>query len=333
MKPDPSNLARLTQIELRNIWTTEASDFTPWLAEEDNLSLLGDAVGIELELEATEKDVGPFKADILCKDTATGHWVLIENQLARTDHTHLGQLMTYAAGLKAVTIVWIADRFTEEHRAALDWLNEITDDRFNFFGLEIELWSIANSPVAPKFNMVSKPNDWTKTIGSAASRIDDSELSDTRQRQQEYWSALRQLLLNRKSEIKPQKPLPQNWATFRIGRTHFALVASMNTQKQWIAVGMSFYGPNAKPHFFLVADDKEAIERTVGCSLEWEELPNRKESKIVTRRDADPMNKADWVKQHEWLANTLERFHAAFSSRVKMLDANEFEVNVQESTV
>jgi hypothetical protein len=107
------------------------------LAREENLKLLGETIGVDLELEATEKNVGPFRADILCKDTATGHWVLIENQLEPTDHKHLGQLLTYAAGLDAVTIVWLAKEFTDEHRATLDWLNQITDDKFEFFGLEI----------------------------------------------------------------------------------------------------------------------------------------------------------------------------------------------------
>src|SRR6185312_8829511 len=107
---------------------------------------------------------GPLRADILCKDVGTDAWVLIENQLERTNHGHLGQLLTYAAGLDAVTIVWIAERFTEEHRAALDWLNERTDEKITFFGLEVELWQIGNSPVAPKFNIVSKPNDWAKSI-------------------------------------------------------------------------------------------------------------------------------------------------------------------------
>ena len=126
-------LGRLERVELRRIWSSESSDFTPWLAREDNLRLLGETVGIELELEAQEKTVGPFRADILCKDTATDSWVLIENQLERTDHSHLGQLLTYAAGLSAVTVVWVAERFTEEHRAALDWLNERTAERINFF--------------------------------------------------------------------------------------------------------------------------------------------------------------------------------------------------------
>jgi len=100
--------------------------------------------------------------------------VLIENQLERTDHTHLGQLLTYASGLEAVTIVWIAERFTEEHRSTLDWLNKITDESFRFFGLEVELWRIGNSPAAPKFNLVSKPNEWSHSVAQAARAIDDA---------------------------------------------------------------------------------------------------------------------------------------------------------------
>ena len=140
-------------------------DFTPWLAMEENLALLGESLGIALELDSVEKSVGPFSADILCRDPINDHWVLIENQLEQTDHTHLGQIITYAAGLDAVTIVWIASRFVEQHRAALDWLNEITAEGTNFFGLEIELWRIGDgTQLAPKFNVVSKPNAWSKQV-------------------------------------------------------------------------------------------------------------------------------------------------------------------------
>ena len=135
-------LGRLKSVALRDAWLGEATDFTPWLAQPDNMALLSEAIGIELEVDSQETNVGPFRADILCRDTINGHYVLIENQLERTDHTHLGQLLTYAAGLEAVTIVWIASRFTDEHRAALDWLNNATTSGFNFFGLEIELWLI-----------------------------------------------------------------------------------------------------------------------------------------------------------------------------------------------
>jgi hypothetical protein len=146
---DAKTLGRLEKIELRDIWRTEAMDFTPWLAQSENLALLGEALGMELEIEAQERNVGPFRADILCKDALDGSWVLIENQLEHTDHTHLGQLLTYAAGLHAATIVWVAGRFTDEHRAALDWLNEVTGEKFRFFGVEVELWRIGSSPAAP----------------------------------------------------------------------------------------------------------------------------------------------------------------------------------------
>ncbi len=134
-------LGKLERIsDLRRIWESEATHFTPWLAREDNLALLADTIGLDLELEAQEKSVGPFRADILCRETANNSWVLIENQLDKTDHNHLGQLLTYAAGLNAATIVWIAKRFTDEHQATLEWLNEVTGDEINLFGLEIKLW-------------------------------------------------------------------------------------------------------------------------------------------------------------------------------------------------
>jgi hypothetical protein len=168
-----TELGRLERVELRNIWQSEAQHFTPWLAREDNLALLADTLGIDLELEAVERNVGPFRADILCKDTISDSWVLIENQLERTDHTHLGQLMTYAAGLNAVTIVWIAARIADEHRAAMDWLNDITTGDVQFFALEVELWRIGDSPAAPKFNVVSKPNDWSRSLSGAKRVIGD----------------------------------------------------------------------------------------------------------------------------------------------------------------
>lgn len=122
-----------------------------------------------LELDSTEKGVGPFRADLLCKEPHTDQWVLIENQLEQTDHMHLGQIITYAAGLNAVSIVWIASSFTEEHRAALDWLNEITSESTNFFGVQVELFRIGNSPVAPHFRLASKPNAWSKRVPKVVS--------------------------------------------------------------------------------------------------------------------------------------------------------------------
>lgn len=185
-------LGRLESVDPRQAWSSEAGHFTPWLALPENMALLGEAIGLELEVEAQEKNVGPFRADILCRNTVDGSWVLVENQLERTDHTHLGQLITYAAGLDAVTIVWVARAITEEHRAALDWLNRATNDKINFFGLEIELWRIGSSPLAPKFNVVSKPNDWTQTVLDAARGIEAGEVTPTKQLQLQFWTQLRE---------------------------------------------------------------------------------------------------------------------------------------------
>ena len=325
----PANdLGRLEQItDLRDTWPSEAQAFTPWLANEDNLRLLSDTIGLDLELAATEKDVGPFRADILCKDTATNDWVLIENQLERTDHTHLGQLLTYASGLKAVTIVWIADRFTEEHRSALDWLNEITNDRFNFFGLEIELWRIGSSPIAPKLNVVCKPNDWSRTVtGATSSGAGDNDLSKTRLLQQEYWSQMRETLLDRRGVLTPQKALPQHWTNFAVGKTGFSLWAAIHIQKQFIWMGMSCYAPHGKAHFNLLQEDKEAIEKELGESVEWELLPHRKESRItLTLSNIDPADREKWPEQQEWLIKKLEKFHGVFAPRIKKLDATDYQ--------
>jgi hypothetical protein len=309
-----SVLGKLQKIDLRDIWDTESGHFTPWLAQPENIELLSVAIGIDLEVEAQEKSVGPFRADILCKDTTSDSWVLIENQLERTDHTHLGQLLTYAAGLSAVTIVWIAETFTEEHRATLDWLNEITDERFNFFGLEIELWRIGGSPVAPKFNIVSKPNDWSKTVSDAAKRIESGELSETKQLQQEYWTELKNHLSETKSKLRSQKPLPQHWTNFAIGRSYFHLAAVQNTREKRIGVLLVLTGINAKAHFKLLEADKAQIEQAAHTIFEWRELPDKKESHIAMQLEgADPTNRTDWPRQHKWLKDTLDLYQKVFA--------------------
>ncbi|HMN14698.1 MAG TPA: DUF4268 domain-containing protein [Bellilinea sp.] len=312
-------LGRLEKVDLRTVWTNEAIHFTPWLAQEDNLALLGDTIGLDLELSTREQSVGPYRADIVCKDTITDSWVLIENQLERTDHTHLGQLLTYAAGLDAVTIVWIAPRITDEHRAALDWLNEVTDERINFFGLEIELWRIGDSPIAPKFNIVSQPNDWVRTL-SASRQSTAGELTPTKQMQLEYWTAFKVYLEEHGSFLKSQKPFPQHWSNFAIGRSGFYLSAQMNTRDSVLNVSLIIDGRDAKAQFRALQAQKAEIEAEIGQPLTWRELPGKKSSDIsLYLKDVDPNNRAQWPEQHAWLRQTLEAFHHAFAPRVRNL--------------
>jgi Domain of unknown function (DUF4268) len=316
------NLGRLERVELRNIWLSEPSDFTPWLVLKENLDILGETLGLDLELEARERPVGPFRADILCKDIGTDRWVLIENQLERTDHIHLGQLLTYASGLEAVTIVWIAARFTEEHRSTLDWLNRITNESFRFFGLEVELWRIGDSPAAPKFNIVSKPNDWTQSVAQAARAIDDAELSETRIMQRAYWTAFDKVLAALGGPVSGgKKPQLQSWMAYSIGRSHLTLNAVMVRSKRQVRAELYISGNKAKAFFHLLAAQKEAIERELGFGLDWEELPEGQDSRIsISLDDAEPENEADWPRQLEWLARRLNEMHRVLAPRVRALD-------------
>ena len=318
-------LGRLEKIEnIRDIWDTEDKDFTPWLAEQGNITLLGDAIGLSLEVEAQEKAVGPFRADILCKDTADDSWVLVENQLERTDHKHLGQLMTYASGLKAVTIVWISTKFTEEHRSSLDWLNQITDDSFNFFGLEIELWKIGDSLIAPKFNIISKPNDWSQSVVAASK---SAELSDSKLLQRDYWQGFHDFLHEKSSKIKPTKPLPQHWMNFSIGKSgiHLCSIASfVNSEtKFWdggeIRAEVYISGANSKSYFKQLHEKKEKIEQVIGESCVWYSPENAKSCRIYLRKSAKIKDKSDWGNQHQWLKEKLESLMNSFKPELAML--------------
>jgi len=250
--------------------------------------------------------------------------VLIENQLERTDHIHLGQLLTYASGLEAVTIVWIASKFTEEHRATLDWLNRITNQSFRFFGLEVELWRIGNSPAAPKFNVVAKPNDWSQSVAQAARAIDDAELSETRIMQRDYWAALNTALNAADGPISGnRKPQPQHRMSFGVGRTNFAVNATMIRPKRQIRVELYITGPHAKTFFAQLKRQKDAIEHELGYALDWEELPTGQDSRIATYlTEVDPDDRGDWPRQHEWLAKRLNDLHRVFAPRVGSLNVD-----------
>ena len=319
-----ANLGRLQKVDLREAWSSESSDFTPWLAKDENLKLLGETISIELELESKEKEVGPFRADILCKDTATDDWVLIENQLERTDHIHLGQLITYAAGLNAVTIVWIAERFTEEHRAAMDWLNERTDEKIKLFGLEIELWRIGDSPIAPKFNVISQPNDWSRTVQKAAAGT--GEISEHKQFQVRFWTAFREFMESKSSFVKCQKPLPQHWTNHAIGRTgvHLAsIISTWNSESgvkdTEIRVELYMDGPNSKQEFALLFTQKDAIEATLGFPLTWRNPEDKAMCRLYTRQSANFLDEKLWPQQFEWLRQRLEIMHKVFAPIVKNL--------------
>lgn len=321
-------MGRLERVDLREAWGTEDGDFTPWLAHEENITLLGDAIGVDLEVEAREMRVGLFRADIVCLDTASldNHWVLIENQLNRTDHTHLGQLMTYAAGLDAVTIIWIAREFTDEHSAALDWLNKITDADIRFFGIEVELWRIGDSPPAPKFNIVSKPNDWTKSASKEKHKL-ASDYSDTQLLQLEYWGALQELMQQRQGNVNPRRPRAQHWMTFSLGidNSQFVLLANFSVRKNLVTAGLQIQGNDHEALFALLHEDSEEIEQELDMSLTWDERPTAKYCIVDTALQSDEIkNRDNWPELLNWMYEKLEALHRVFAPRIKTLDASDY---------
>lgn len=314
-------LGKMKRIELRSKFPSESGDFTPWLAEEENLAQLGEVIGLDLELEAQEKEVGPFRADILCKDTATDHWVLIENQVERTDHSHLGQLLTYAAGLDAVTIVWIAQRFTDEHRAALDWLNSKTDDTIRLFGLEIELWQIGDSEVAPKFNVLSQPNDWASGVRAAANKAVTE--SETKQLQLAFWTAFRKFMEDSKSPVKCQKPGPQHWMNHPIGKVGFHLASIISTGKgnasgvPEVRVELIIDG---KPRYLAMMAYREEVEKKLGETLCWHSPEEKNSSRVYVQKNGDFTVEANWPELQSWIKTELEKFFVVFAPIIKAMD-------------
>jgi len=322
-----SQLGKLERLDLREVWVDESQDFTPWLAKEENIKLLGDALGLEFSIEGTEVPVGAYSADILCKEMASDKKVVIENQLGKTDHSHLGQILTYAAGLDASILVWIAQHFTEEHRAAIDLINSKVKEDFSLFAVEIEAWRIGDSLPAPKFNVVCKPNDWSKTVAENVAQLQSGDLTDAKKLQLEFWANFQKYAIENGKNIKPTKPLPQHWMNIAIGRSGFKLAGiasfydSLNDSfdQHELRAEVVIYAENAKVYFDSLMEHKLEIEKEVGESLVWYTAEGTNMCRIYLRRTADIREKSKWPEMNVWLLGKLETLHKVFASRIKTL--------------
>ena len=310
-------LSKLERVPLREAWKHEAGEFTPWLAEPDNLNAMAEALGVsELVLVAAEHWVGDFKLDILCTDGE--EQVIIENQLEETDHRHLGQILTYAAGVGAKKVIWVAQGFRPEHTAALQFLNENTTENLSFFGVQVELWRIGNSPLAPKFEVVVKPNDWVKS-GREQVRAATSA-SPTKQLQQKFWMALIERLAKAAPHIRPQKPRPQHWLNNSIGRSGFGLGLTANTRDQRLGVELWIPGAEAKGHFAYLAAQKQAIEDKLGFGLDWQELPDSLACRIAAWYPKASLEDEDrWDEYLDWMVQRLVKMDNVLRPIVKAL--------------
>ncbi len=317
------NLAKIEQErDLNKAWAHEAYDFTPWLAA--NISELGEALGMELGDPRTEVPVGGYSLDILATDLSSDTPVIVENQLGTTDHTHLGQLLTYAAGLNGGTVVWVTADFRDEHRQALDWLNQRTDEQTQFFGVVVELWRIGDSPLAPHFKVVATPNEWRKKNITKV-RNDASALSEIDQRYLSFFSSLFGRL--RKEDFAIPRNIPRRYSSFQI---HGGLASyGANFPGRGLArVEVNIYTGDSDFNYRLLQgleEYKNEIEGDLGA-LEWRRMPKSCRISLDRSDSAIEDSDDDGAEIQDWMVDTLIKFKSVFDPKLADLNRSQGEM-------
>lgn len=315
-------LERLESVDPRTHWPDEADDFTPWVSSREGLQLIGETLNLELETlsSSSEVHVGRFRADVVCVDTSDpdDSLVLIENQLNPTDHEHVGQVLTYAAGLDAMTVIWIASKFREEHSAVVDWLNRITNERYRFFGLEIGLVKIGDCGPAATFSVVAKPNDWSQRRTEPVRPITETERLHLK-----FWTAFVE-----EAEINNKSPRPLQRFSVGVGSRSANISAVRMVKSRSLKVEL--YLPGAMRDHYLVAliDQRDEIEGQLGLQVEFVRRP--KTNSVAVTVDKDPLDEDDWPRQIAWFQDMFGRFDRVFRQRIQEIDPEDWGDEVEQ---
>ena len=315
-------LAKIERIDLREAWPNEAQNFTPWLAE--NITELGEALGMDLELQQTEAPVGGYSLDILATDLNSNRPVIIENQLEATNHTHLGQLLTYAAGFDAGVIVWVTREFRDEHRQALDWLNQRTGEDTQFFGVVVELWSIAGSPPAPHFRLATTPNEW-RPQGVAATSGIRGVPSERREKYRVFFQSLFDELREKHNFTNARVAQPQSWYGFSAGHGQRVTYDAHFTGQKQARVAVYIDGGTDSAdwnlHIFESLEERKAeIETELGHVLDWQRLENRRACRIALARAGSIDDSPETLTEiRGWLVDNLLKFKEVFGPKLRDL--------------
>ena len=304
-------LSKLTKLDLREVWKHEALDFTNWLAENENLEALSDAVGVDIKLIQTEASVGKFNVDILAEEDLTGKKIIIENQLESTDHDHLGKIITYASGHDAEIIIWIVKDTRDEHQKAIEWLNDHTDQDISFFLIRIELWKIDDSKPAPKFEIVVSPNEWAKAIKSNPAK---KELTNTKLQQLDFWDKLKKYIQRENPKLRLRTPSPQHWYDISIGSSDCHIALTINTRKN--LMGCEIYIDKNKELFNHFKIYKESIEADIGEAAEWVDAAKASRIKISTEVK-DLFNDSELDNNFSWILSKVVLFQKVFGPHIK----------------
>lgn len=268
-------IGKLTEVDVRDLWKHEQYDFSNWLAKEENIKLLDDEIGLTLMDINKEVYIGSYRCDLVAKDETTGQIVIIENQLEATNHDHLGKIITYAAGLDAKTIIWIVKEAREEHKAAIEWLNNNSSEEIGFFLIELHAYKINDSLPAPMFKVVEKPNNFTKT---SKQNYSDKELNRSQNERLMFWEEFNTVIVSKGKPFSVRKPTTDHWYDVAIGTSEAHLAINLVNKENKIV--LELYILDNKNLFDHIYEDKEKIESTLQMSFSWERLDGKKASRI-----------------------------------------------------
>ena len=306
-----TQLGKLEKVDVRKVWEHEARDFSAWLAKPENLEMLGEQIGIEIEPLGTEVEMGSFRIDILGREPNTDERIIIENQLEQTNHDHLGKVITYAAGLDARYLIWIVKDVRDEHLKAIEWLNEHLDDSIRCFLIKIEVWQIGDSKPAPRFDVISVKNDWVATVKKTVAA---TEVSSLKLKQQEFWEKLAIYIRLKDSSIKIQTPRPQHWLDFSMGNSMCHIVLSMNSQKNLFSAHV--YINTDKDLWEHLKSYTTEINSVVGEEVKWWES-SKASGGGINLQAGDVFDHAKEDEYFKWLYESLVHLKKALIPHIQ----------------
>lgn len=269
-------LGKLEEVDIRELWKHEQYDFSEWLSKEENIEMLSDEIGLTLTDISKEVFVGSYRCDLVAKDETTGIKAIIENQMEATNHDHLGKIITYASGLDANIVIWIVKEAREEHKSAIEWLNNKTIKDISFFLIEIRAYKIGDSLPAPKFVIIEKPNDFVKTANLST---DSGELSKAQSERLNFWNIFNETLISRNKPFNVRKATTDHWYDVALGTSeaHISITLVNKTN----SIGIEVYINDNKKLFDKLFLESEEIENKLGFSMDWQRLDNKKASRII----------------------------------------------------
>ena len=312
------NLGKINKVDLRTIFADEAREFTPWLIE--NIGMLSEKIGIDIANAKKEDGVGDFSVDITAEDENTGEKIIIENQLEATNHDHLGKLITYASGIGAKVVIWIAKQFREEHQQALEWLNENNAENVSFFGVKVFVLSINDGPPAVDFEIIVEPNEWQREI-----KIKSNELDERHARYLEFFSRLVSTYSEKGLSWQRLKARPQAGIGFGAGRMGFSMSWAFRSNNRF-SVEM-YIDTGDKEEVKILFDElikqRNEIDKKIP-ELNWERLDDKRASRIVLYKHLSVpiknLKEDEFLNLIDWAIEKMILFKNVFPDYIKRLN-------------